>query len=292
MGRSALLIINPDKPEAAKAAAEVRAVASKFGTILDEIPASNAPPPSAAALADLLIVFGGDGTLLGQARRMSGLGVPMLGVNLGRLGFLAEFDTESLIAQASSIFGDAQLPIREFGSIRVELFTARGDRPSFTGMAINEALVTAGPPYRLITISLAIDQCAGPTIHGDGIIVSTPLGSTAYNLSAGGPICAPEVDAFVITPLAAQSLAFRPVVIGGGSNIELRLDKVNTDESGPGTSLVLDGQTHVPVSAGDRVRIRKDSPMLRFVRNPATDYWARLLAKLNWAAAPKLARES
>lgn len=99
---------------------------------------------------------------------------------------------------------------------------------------------------------------------------------------------APEVDAFVITAIAAQSLAFRPVVIGAGSTIELTLTKVNQEVPGAGTALVLDGQTHVQVAAGDRVRLTKDKPMLRFVQNPQSDYWARLIGKMNWAVAPKM----
>ncbi|MBS0198266.1 MAG: NAD(+)/NADH kinase [Planctomycetes bacterium] len=288
MRRAALLLVNPDKPEAAKAASELRILIQKHGTLLGELPADNGPIPEIASSADVLVVFGGDGTFLGQARRLGVLGVPMLGVNTGRLGFLTEFDSASIKAQAPAIFGDGPLHTRDFGMIRAELLGKRCDKPRFTGLAINEAVITAGPPYRLISLALSIDGNDGPTIRGDGIIVSTPLGSTAYNLSAGGPIMAPEVDAFVITPLAAQSLAFRPVVVGGSSHIEIRFDKINSDAAGTGTALVLDGQTHVPVIQGDRIRMYKDKPMLRFVRNPRTDYWSRLIGKLNWAVAPKL----
>lgn len=288
MGRSALLLVNPDKPEAAKAAAELRALIARHGVLLGEAQADNTDAPASAPEADLLVVFGGDGTLLGQARRLGGLGVPMLGVNTGRLGFLAEFDAESLQSQAAEIFGDAPLNTHEFGMIRVEVRSKRSETPKFTGLAINEAVITAGPPYRLISLSMNIDGRDGPTIRGDGLIVSTPLGSTAYNLSAGGPIMAPEVDAFVVTPIAAQSLAFRPVVVGGRSRIDIRLDKINTEKGRDGTALVLDGQTHVAVASGDRVRMYRDQATLRFVRNPRTDYWSRLMGKLNWAVAPKM----
>jgi len=280
--------VNSEKPEAQSAAAVVQSLVEKYGCCVGVIPADNSTVPDIANSADLLIVFGGDGTLLSQARRFAALGVPMLGVNVGRLGFLAEFDLAAIEAQAATIIGDGFLTTRNFSVIRVELLSKRGDKPRFTGMAINEAVITAGPPYRLISLSMSIDGHEGPSIRGDGVIVATPLGSTAYNLAAGGPIMAPEVDAFVITAIAAQSLAFRPVVIGAGSTIELTLTKVNQEVPGAGTALVLDGQTHVQVAAGDRVRLTKDKPMLRFVQNPQSDYWARLIGKMNWAVAPKM----
>jgi len=174
----------------------------------------------------------------------------------------------------------------------VEVFGAKEKKARFSGMAMNEALITAGPPYRLITLSLSIDGLAGPTISGDGVIISSPLGSTAYNLSAGGPILAPAVDGFAITPIAAHSLSVRPVVVPGSSRIEVKAVRVNEELefSNPrlGTTLVLDGQVQVPIGAGDRVVISRHEHSIRFVKNPTSDYWSRLIGKLNWAVAPKL----
>jgi NAD+ kinase len=289
MGRSALLLFNPDKPAAATAAADVRSFAALHGRVLGVLPAcAETPPPPEADGADLVVVFGGDGTLLSQARRFAGRATPILGVNLGRLGFLAEFSLESLISQAAEIFGSAPLKLRDVSMIRTEVARARGTGEAFSGDALNEVVVTAGPPYRLISLSLCIDGHVGPTLWGDGVIVSSPLGSTAYNLSAGGPIVAPDVDALAITPLAPQSLAFRPVVVAGTSTIELTLRRGNRDQAGQGTALVLDGQTHVALDDGDVVRLHRGAPTLRFVQNPLSDYWARLTGKLNWAASPKL----
>ncbi|MBX3408488.1 MAG: NAD(+)/NADH kinase [Phycisphaeraceae bacterium] len=287
MGRSALLLFNPDKPAAAAAAADVRALVNAHGRVVGEQPASSQPPPPEAETADVIVVFGGDGTLLSQARRFAGRSVPILGVNLGRLGFLAEFNLDSLKSQAAAIFGDAPLSLRDISMIHTEVSRERGGA-TFVGDALNEVVVTAGPPYRLISLAMRIDGHEGPTIWGDGVIVSSPLGSTAYNLSAGGPIVAPDVDAFAITPLAPQSLAFRPVVVAGSSTVELSLRRGNRDQAGHGTSLVLDGQTQIALDDGDVVRLRRGAPTLRFVRNPQSDYWTRLTGKLNWAAAPRL----
>jgi NAD+ kinase len=274
MGRSALFLVNPNKPDALAAAQALASDVAPHGRVLGTHPATNAAPPEEASSADVLVVIGGDGTLLSQARRFASLGVPMLGVNMGRLGFLAEFDVAALRNMASTIFGDGALTTRNFGR--------------FTAMAINEAVVTAGPPFRLISLGLAIDGYEGPVVRGDGMMVATPLGSTAYNLAAGGPIMGPDVDAFVVTAMAAQSLAFRPVVVSSGSTIEITMLKVNDETPGTGTALVIDGQTHVHVGSGDRLRISKDKPLLRFVQNPLSNYWSRLVGKLNWAVAPRM----
>jgi NAD+ kinase len=292
MPRSALLLVNPQKPAAVTAAREVRELITKHGRLLGELAADNTPLPPAAQGAELIVVFGGDGTLLSQARRAHVPGSAMLGVNMGRLGFLAEFDMPALRAQAAAIFDNGPLLTQEFPLIAVDVYAARGKEPKVRGMALNEAVITAGPPYRMITLALSIDGQEGPTISGDGVIVSSPLGSTAYNLSAGGPILAPLVDALAITPIAAHSLSVRPVVVPGRSTIEIVMAKANVGPDGPvrhGTTLVLDGQVQTPLESGDRVRITRHERSVRFVQNPHSDYWSRLIGKLNWSVAPKLA---
>jgi NAD+ kinase len=290
MGRSVLLLTNPDKPEARAAAGSIAALAAAHGTLLGTFDADDSAPPANADNADLLVVFGGDGTLLSQARRFAGYNLPMIGVNMGRLGFLAEFDVASVTAQAPALFGQGLLPTYNITALRVEITAQGAPRPRFSGLAINEAVITAGPPFTLIQLAMHIDGCDGPTIRGDGVMVATPLGSTAYNLAAGGPILTPDLDAFVVTALAPQTLAFRPVVIGARSVIEFEMSRVNTGVPGSGTALVLDGQLQERLAPGDNVRMTKDTPLLRFVRNPMSNYWERLLGKLNWAATPRLSR--
>jgi NAD+ kinase len=287
MGRSALLLVNPNKPAAATAAAEVRELIQRYGRLVAELPADTTPLPPEACGAELIVVFGGDGTLLSQARRCAAPGVAMLGVNMGRLGFLAEFDMPALREQAPGIFGDGNLKIQAFSLIQVRVLPAVGDAPRFEGMALNEAAITAGPPYRMISLAFNIDGYTGPTISGDGVIISSPLGSTAYNLSAGGPILAPTVDGLAITPIAAHSLSVRPVVVPGQSKIEITALKVNRDTA-QGTTLVLDGQVMAPVLPGDRILIERHPSSIRFVQNPRSDYWSRLIGKMNWSVAPRI----
>lgn len=287
MGRRVLLLVNKDKPGAVEAAGAVRALIVKHGELVDEQDASvGAPAPECCGEADLAVVLGGDGTLLGQARRLIGAGVPMLGVNFGKLGFLAEFDMDALEAQAAGVFGSGSLDVRDLHVLRAEV--CNGDtEPRFSGVAINEAVVTAGPPFRMIDLDVRIDGQTGPTSSGDGLIIATPLGTTAYNLSAGGPILTPDADGIAITPIAAHSLSFRPVVVGGSSTIELELTRVNEDNGG-GTTLVLDGQVQARLHAGDRLTVRRDERTVPFVRNPDASYWRTLVGKFRWAAAPGL----
>jgi NAD+ kinase len=291
MRRSAVLLVNPEKSAAVAAAAEVRQLILRHGKLIAEIPADNSALPAAAREAELVVVFGGDGTLLSQARRCAMSGAAMLGVNMGRLGFLAEFDMPSLREQAASIFGRGAISVAEFSLMAVRV-SGEDAKPKFEGMALNEAVITAGPPYRMITLALSIDGLAGPTIRGDGVIVSSPLGSTAYNLSAGGPILAPSVDGLAITPIAAHSLSVRPVVVPGRSRVQFAALRANQmDGAAPGvngTTLVLDGQVQTPIATGDRVEMARHSRKVRFVQNPKSDYWSRLIGKLNWSMAPKL----
>lgn len=286
MGRSVVLVVNHSKPEASDAAGQVREIIARRGSIVEERDTLDLDPlPD----CDLLVVLGGDGTLLGQARRLAGSRVPMLGVNFGKLGFMAEFDLESLEHHADSVFGGGALNLKRMPKISVRVFEANAIKPRYEAVCLNEAVVTAGPPFRMITVSVAIDGVTGPTVSGDGLIVSTPLGSTAYNLSAGGPIVAPGVDALTLTPIAAHTLSFRPLVVPSDSQVELRLLRVNAATSAnayQGTTMVLDGQILVPLGESERIRIESSPDGVWFVLNPRTTYWDTLISKLHWAASP------
>lgn len=315
MPRRVILLANRSKPDVVAALAEVRRLIETHGRIVGEFDASERgesggeskarPEPSLASGkdgADLVVVLGGDGTLLAQSRRCVSLGLPMLGVNLGRLGFMAEFDVESLREQAPALFGSQPLQLQDRPMLEVEVrggsetpngVTTGG--PRFRGLALNDAVVTAGPPFRMISMSLRIDGEDGPSVSGDGMIISTPTGSTAYNVSAGGSIVSPDVDAFAITPIAAHSLAFRPIIVSGKSVIELTMTRVNDNATSLapagdewGTTLVLDGQATTHLHEHDTVRLSKHPRPIRFVRNPRGSYWKTLVQKLHWAAPPKL----
>ena len=285
MARSTLLLVNRDKAEARRAAPHVRALIERYGSLRAEADAELAEEPRGDGHADLLVVLGGDGTLLLQARRFIDSAAPLLGVNFGKLGFLAEFDMPALEKHAATIFGDSTLETRDLLALDVQV--ERDGAIVERDVAINELVVTAGPPFRMIELELSVDGERGPRVGGDGLLVATPTGSTAHNASAGGPILEPSCNALVVTPLAAHSLSFRPIVVDGGSQVRIETVRVNEDDGG-GTTLVLDGQRRTRLAAGDVVTARRRGRGIRFVRNPEVDYWSTLIGKMRWAESPRL----
>lgn len=287
MGRGVVLVYNPDGEETVQAARHVRGLVERHGRLVSEVHSrevESLPDPSGV---DLIVVLGGDGTLLAQARRFVDIGLPLLGVNLGRLGFMAEFDLASLERVAPLVFGDGAIETHALGMLRAEVLGSSGP-PRFTGLALNEAAINAGFPFRMIEVALRFDGQTGPVVSGDGLVVSTPTGSTAYNVSAGGPIVAPGVDALTITPIAAHTLSFRPIVLPATSTIEIETRRVNENHPVGGTTLVLDGQVQEPLTLGDRVRIRGAERRIHFVSNPDTSFWETVVEKLQWATRPRL----
>ncbi|MEM1329968.1 MAG: NAD(+)/NADH kinase [Planctomycetota bacterium] len=283
MSRRVVVLTNPSKPDAVEARQIVERIVREHAELVASEDASLDGPPGAASDAEIAVVLGGDGTLLTQTRRLLDAGLTMLGINFGKLGFLAEFDVESFEKQAPAIL-DGGAITRTLGLLHVEL--VRNGSTAFAQEAINECVVTAGPPFRMIDLALRVDQGRGPVVSGDGMIVSSPIGSTAYTLSAGGPILAPDADAMAVTPIAPHSLSFRPFVVAGCSTVEIELLRINDDECGGGTTLVLDGQIPTRVQAGDRVRVSRSDKTIRSIRNPEADYWQTLIDKLNWALPP------
>lgn len=283
--RATLLVVNPEKPDADAAAAEIAALIARHGELLAQVPAGEEKAPAESERADLIVVIGGDGTILGEGRRFAGLEIPVLGVNVGKLGFLAEFDLASVRAQADGLFGRGALKTREVNLLRAQIRSC-SDCLEHIGVALNEVVVTAGPPYRMIELGIRINGAVGPVVRGDGLIVSTAAGSTAYNVSSGGPIVHPQVDASVITPIAAHSLAFRPIVVPGSSSIEISPIRINAEDAEAGTTLVLDGQIHRRIAPDERVLISRSAETLRVVVNASNSYWRTLAEKLHWAKPP------
>lgn len=234
---------------------------------------------------DLVIVLGGDGTLLAQARRIVDLGAPVVGVNFGKLGFLAEYHLDELMNQWEAIVARTN-PLSERVMIDVKVYDrADAPAPAFSSLAMNDCVITAGPPFRMIELDLAINpqkHTNATTFGGDGVIIATPSGSTAYNASAGGPIIAPDVDGLVITPICPQSLSFRAIVVRGDDNVQVTLRSANH-----GTTLVIDGQRSHPLTAGHMLCATKYPKRIRLVRNPSMAYWKRLATKMHWAAGPR-----
>jgi NAD+ kinase len=242
--------------------------------------------------ADLILVLGGDGTLLSVVRRLRGRQVPVMGVNFGRLGFLANFTPEHLYDSLERHLNEG-LPVRARQMLEASVIlagvTCRWNNDDeivcgrrFVATALNDAVITAGPPFRIIELRIAADSDDGVTYFGDGVIVSTASGSTAYNVSAGGPIVNPDVESFCITPICPHSLSFRPVVVSSKSTVAVSAVRVNS-----GTTLFCDGQASTPLVAGERVIIRRNGADVLLVENPSEREWRTLAAKLNWATGPR-----
>jgi NAD+ kinase len=229
--------------------------------------------------ANLAVIIGGDGTMIRQARRLLNHELPIVPINCGRLGFLASFDPTSLTDEAAIVFG-GDPPRRRHMLLQVDLLRADGD-DILDRVACNDCVVTAGEPFRMIRLSLDIEGQGGPAMSGDGLIIATPTGSTAYNVSAGGPLVAPGVDAMVVTPLAAHSLGFRSFVVPGDGELVVHIDAAN-----PGTTVVLDGQEQWSVADGDRLRITRHERSVEFVTSSHAPYWQVLIDKMRWAAPP------
>ncbi|MEL6740862.1 MAG: NAD(+)/NADH kinase [Planctomycetota bacterium] len=279
MSRRVLLVVNRRKPGADEAARATAAHIDAQGSLIGVVDSNDAYEPPAAGAVDLIAVLGGDGTLLATAQRCLASAAPLAGFNLGRVGYMAAFELAGIAERAPELFGDRPLRERELPLIRGEV---NGGEPL---VALNEVVVTAGPPYRMISLCLSFDGVPGPTVDGDGLILATPTGSTAYNASAGGAIVSPDVDAFSLTPIAAHSLSFRPIVVPSRTRVEVVVRSANSLDC-DGTSLVADGQVRARLVEGDRVVLTRDARSVRFVVDPRTAYWTTLRTKMRWADPP------
>jgi NAD+ kinase len=242
--------------------------------------------------AELILVLGGDGTLLSVARKLAGRQIPVMGINFGRLGFLADFTPEQFRPRFEEMLNTG-VPVSHRSVLEASVVPP-GIPLRFTDPAevakvrrlvsttLNDVVVTAGPPFRMIELELSADTEAGVGYSGDGVIVATASGSTAYNVSAGGPIMSPNVPAMCITPICPHSLSFRPVVISLESTVLITARRVN-----PGTTVIFDGQATSQIKAEERIVIRRNPHDVLLVDNPDTKEWTVLAEKLHWAVGPK-----
>ncbi len=250
------------------------ALAQTWATILPEAPLLGAPDLATLdPLPDLCLVLGGDGTLLAGARKLGVSGVPILGINLGSLGFLTAHAAQAAGDVVRTFLSNGLRPdVRKL--LEVELW--REGRCLLRQEVLNDAVLAKGTLARILDLSLRLgDEDAGP-LKADGVIVATPTGSTAYALSAGGPILHPSLDAFVIAPICPHSLTHRPSVVPGDRPIEI------TVGSAEDAHLTLDGQVGHPVRPGDRLRLRRGDRVVTLLQDPAFDFYALLQQKLHW----------
>jgi NAD+ kinase len=225
------------------------------------------------------VVFGGDGTILSAARHLRQCNAPIVGVNVGKLGFLAEFSVDELKDCFDDIVsGKVQVEKRMMLGCRV----FSDGKEKFHSAAVNDVFITAGPPFRMIELRISVDDQSVAGCVSDGLIISTPTGSTAYNLSAGGPILSGKMEAMVITPVCPHSLSFRPIVINADSKVEIFGVRVNE-----GTTVSIDGQISCKLSIDDVVKVEREKSDFLIVNNPARTQWETLASKLSWAGKPK-----
>jgi NAD+ kinase len=229
--------------------------------------------------ADVALVLGGDGAILRAARQMGYRQVPVLGVNLGRLGFLADLDPDQLRCCFPQVLRG------NYHVTRHLMFECTIDdpdgRPPLTVLGLNEVVFHTLPPFPILDLELCIDGDAVTRFRGDGLIVSTPIGSTAHSLSAGGPILAQDLDAFVITPICPHTLTFRPVVESAARTFNIALPG-----DGARAVLSIDGQEAVTLTPRHRVTVRRASVTFGLVKVPGHSFYQTLRDKLRWAAPP------
>jgi NAD+ kinase len=222
--------------------------------------------------SDLIIVFGGDGTLLSVARLVAHRGIPILGVNLGGLGFITELHKDEIYENIEKVLA-GEYSLEERITLSAEVY---GRRRRAKHTALNDVVISKGALARMIELDININEQYVTTFRADGLIISTPTGSTAHSLSAGGPIMYPTLESFLITPICPHTLTSRPIVIPDEFNIDVVI------KNGDDIFLTLDGQVGLPLKVGDRVRVKKADYRARFVLLHDRDYFRILRTKLKW----------
>jgi NAD+ kinase len=228
----------------------------------------------AACGPEFAIVLGGDGTLLAAARAVAHHGIPILAVNLGSLGFLTEVRVEELDAAVQAAI---QGRCTRDGRTMIACDHLRRDEVIGRYSALNDVVITKSAIARLVNVDVRVDDEFVADYQADGVIISTPTGSTAYSLAAGGPVLVPSVDAFIVTPVSPHALTHRPLVVRDSSCISL-LVKGNAEDE----TLTIDGQTPVSVLEGDRVICRKSERKTELLRIPGRTFFEVLRTKLKW----------
>lgn len=229
---------------------------------------------------DLAIVMGGDGTMLNAARSLVDYEVPILGVNLGRLGFLADVSPSEIPHRLDAVlnghFREARRSLLHAQVLREDQVTGEAD-------ALNDVVIHKREVARMIEVDTFLDGRFLNAYRADGLIISTPTGSTAYALSSGGPIIHPALEAVVLVPICPHTLTHRPIVVKADSVIEVVLNAANTTQ----TQVTCDGQISLAIEPGDRILIRKKGRKARLIHPLNHDYFELLRAKLNWGLSPE-----
>ncbi|WP_300452830.1 NAD kinase [Accumulibacter sp.] len=230
------------------------------------------------AHSDMAIVVGGDGTMLNAARQLARYRVPLVGVNQGRLGFMTDIARNDMLTCMDDLLDGKFVPETRM-LLDAEIF--RGGRSVVSNLALNDVVVDKGATGRMIEFELSIDGEFIYHLRSDGLIVSTPTGSTAYSLSANGPILHPQVSAIALVPLCPHALSNRPILVGDRNEVEIRIVYATDSRSH------FDGQVTVDLRNDDRVRIRRSEYSICLLHPPGHSYFAMLREKLHWSERPK-----
>jgi NAD+ kinase len=226
--------------------------------------------------ADIAIVLGGDGSILRAAKQMGSNQIPVLGVNLGRLGFLADVSPEELVHRLPEIVaGDCSV----VDHLMFQCSIILGDEPADEQLGLNETAIMGGLPFSMLDINLYVDSDLVTTYSCDGLIISTPVGSTAHSLSAGGPILRKNLQAFVISPISPHTLTMRPVV-----DTADRVYEMVVSRSHENTMAVVDGVPICPLTPEHRVRVQRAQPKFKMVEVRGRNYYRTLREKLGWGS--------
>ncbi len=250
---------------------------SEIRRILSE---SNCEEVKQAKDAELVVVLGGDGTIIDTARTIAEFNVPIAGINFGKLGYLATFTLDSFRNYLRVVTAETSGPsLAHFPdyplSARMMLKVHGMDmNQEWTHLAVNDCVIDIGPPFRTTELQIEINGHPFATIRGDGIIISTPTGSTAYNMSAGGPIVQPELEGITLTPKNPHRLSIRPIVVASSSDIAITIPQSE------GVFAIIDGQVVMPILTKTKITVGRAEPMMGLIQD--VNYWSTLIQKLNW----------
>lgn len=276
------IVVNPNRPAAIALGHKllrlcarrriVAAVGTDAAAAFARVPAL--PTPELARRSDMLISLGGDGTLLGVARGASGCDVPVLGINMGRLGFLTDTGADQALPAVKAVL-EGHYTTETRMMLRADIVRGKNRRGSYH--VLNDVVINKSAPARIIDLETYVDGKHLCTYKGDGLIVASPTGSTAYSLSAGGPIVDPAVGVMVLSPICPHTLTNRPMVLDQRARLDIVLRSADED-----VSVTLDGQEGAPLANEDVVHVRRSSRRLSLVRASDHTYYDLLRSKLRW----------
>ena len=273
---AALIFHNEAKPDAVRALKHVRALLKARG--VRSWVAAGRPSVDAVRRADFAIALGGDGTMLRVAREVAPSGIPLLGVNLGTLGFLSGTEARDVKRRLDSVLA-GRFAVEERSMLSVE--TLRGGRRVFgPDLALNEAVIRVGDQARAVTLSTRSGERFVADFFGDGLIVATPTGSTAYSLAASGPIVDPSLDVTLLAPICPHTLTQRPLIVPAHLPLSIRLGRRRAET--PRVLVSLDGRPGCELKVGDEVRVRRAETPLRLLLPPGRSFFEVLRRKLKW----------